>query len=210
MSTHQLSIATSDERFVRRAGAVCLAAGVLGAASGVFLAVAPAEVGADVYSYPLAAEPFAAIQVFFFLQHLGLALGLLGVWRARALDGGRLGRSGLAAALGGMALLAIVELVAISAAESPYPSPRTDVLDGLYGVSTTLIGIGLVCAGAAALRGRWRGWRGLLLLGTGVYVFVPMMPALFGPFVLARLAIAGWMLLFAAIGWLLLRSPEPA
>jgi hypothetical protein len=44
------------------------------------------------------------------------------------------------------------------------------------------------------------------VLVTGVYVFVPLTPALLGPFVLARLAITGWMLLFAALGWVLLRS----
>ena len=100
-------------------------------------------------------------------------------------------------------------LLAISAANAAYPSPRTDVLDALYGVSSVLIGIGMVVAGLAVLRaGRWTGWRRALVLVTGGYVFVPMMPARLGPFVLARLAITGWMLLFAALGWALLRSEE--
>ncbi len=207
MTTQQLTAPTSDAAFVHRAGAVCLGAGLVGAASGIFLAVVPAQVGQDVYSYPLDAGPFAAIQVLFFLQHLALAAGLVGLWRARALGPGRLGAWGLTEALAGMGLLAVVELAAIGAANAAYPSPRTDVLDGLYGVSSVLIGIGMTLAGVAVLRaGRWTGWRGALVLVTGMYVFVPMTPALLGPFVLARLAITGWMLLFAALGWVLLRS----
>jgi hypothetical protein len=207
VTTQQLTVATSNEAFIHRAGAVCLGAGLVGAASGIFLAVVPAHVGEDMYSYPLDAGPFAAIQVFFFLQHLALALGLVGLWRARVLGPGRLGAWGLAGALAGMGLLAAVELVAISAANAAYPSPRTDMLDALYGVSSVLIGIGMTLAGIAVLRaGRWTGWRGALVLVTGVYVFAPLTPALLGPFVLARLAITGWMLLFAALGWVLLQS----
>ena len=100
-------------------------------------------------------------------------------------------------AVAGWVFLAAVELAAISAANAAYPSPRTDLLDGLYGVSSVLIGIGITLAGVAVLRARrWTGWRRALVLVTGVWVFVPMTPALLGPFVLARLAITGWMLLF--------------
>ncbi len=197
----------SDQTFVQRAGGTCLWAGLLGAASGVFLALVPAQVDDHLYSYPLNDAPFAAIQVFFFLQHLALVLGLLGVWRSGATGRSRIGAWGMGAAVAGMGLLALVELAAISAANSFYPSPRTDVLDVFYGISSFLIGLGMIVAGIAVLRaGRWTGWRGLLMLVTGAYVFVPMTPALMGPFVLARLAIAGWMLLFAALGWALLRS----
>jgi hypothetical protein len=207
----QLSGPVSGEAFVHRAGAVCMCAGLLGAASGVYLAAAPPQVSADVYSYPLEVAPFAAIQVFFAIQHLALALGLVGVRQARALGAGRRGAWAIWTAVAGMVLLAVVELIAITAADERHPSPRTDVLDGLYGISTILIGIGLVVAGVAVLRAdRWTGWQRVLLLVTGAYVFVPMIPAIMGPFVLARLAIAGWMLLFAALGWALLRStPRP-
>jgi hypothetical protein len=39
-----------------------------------------------------------------------------------------------------------------------------------------------------------------------IFVFVPMMPALVGPFILARLAITVWILLFAALGYALWRA----
>ena len=207
MDVRELAGPASDQAFVKRAGFMCLWAGLLGAASGVFLAVVPSQVDNRLYSYPLDAAPFAAIQVFFFLQHLALLLGLLGVWRLGASGRSRMGSWGLGAAVAGMGLLALVELAAISAANLPYPSPRTDVLDAFYGISSTLIGLGMLVAGIAVLRaGRWKGWGGLLMLVTGAYVFVPMTPALMGPFVLARLAIAGWMLLFAALGWAILNQ----
>ena len=46
------------------------------------------------------------------------------------------------------------------------------------------------------------------MLVAGIFVLVPMMPALMGPFVLARLAITGWMLLFAALGYALWKADE--
>jgi hypothetical protein len=38
-----------------------------------------------------------------------------------------------------------------------------------------------------------------------VYVFVPLTPALFASYVAARLAIGGWMLGFAFLGWALIK-----
>jgi hypothetical protein len=100
-----------------------------------------------------------------------------------------------------MALLAVTELLAITARSSTYPGEGTGLLDALYGVSTLGIGVGLVVAGLEVRRlGRWTGWRGLVVLVAGVFVFVPMTPALMGPFLLARLAITVWMLLFAGLG----------
>ncbi len=114
--------------------------------------------------------------------------------------------------MAGMALLAVTELVAISGARSAYPSARTDLLDGLYGISSILIGVTLIMAGIAVIRmQRWQGWASAVPLLLGVYVFVPMIPALMGPHLLARLSIGGWMLGFAALGWALVeKSKRPA
>lgn len=58
-----------------------LIAGATGAAAAVFLAVVPAAVADDQFSYPLTAAGFTVIQVFFFVHHLALAWGLYAVWR---------------------------------------------------------------------------------------------------------------------------------
>jgi hypothetical protein len=73
-----------------------------------------------------------------------------------------------------------------------------------------LIGIGLIVAVVAVLsRGTaaWTGppWLPALVLAVGVYVHVPMTPAIMGSFAADRLGIGGWMLLFAAFGYGLTR-----
>ena len=51
----------------------------------------------------------------------------------------------------------------------------------------------------------------LLVLVIGVFVFVPMTPAIIASYEAARIAIGVWMLLFAALGLGLTRiSPRPA
>ncbi|MGI8874143.1 MAG: hypothetical protein ACR2KP_07425 [Egibacteraceae bacterium] len=105
----------------------------------------------------------------------------------------------------------MTELVAIAGADSAYPSARSDLIASLYGVSSILIGVTLIMAGTAVIgTGRWQGWRRLLPLLLGVYVFVPMTPALFASFVLARVVIGGWMLGFAALGWALVTAAPKA
>lgn len=211
MSGEQTVIADRAAVSVRRLGAVCLWAGVLGAASGVFLAVAPPSVGHEMYSYPLTAPGFTVIQAWFFVQHLGLTAGLLALWWSGAAGKSRTGSWGIGVSVVGMLLLAVTELVAISAAGDRYPSSRTDLLDSLYGVASILTGAGLILAGVAVARSkRWSGWTRWLPLVLGIYVFVPMIPALFGPFVLARVAITVWMLLFASLGWALMKNSDSA
>lgn len=201
--------ATSVPVGVSRAGVVCMVAGLLGAVSGVFLAVYPGQVSEDMVSYPLTAAGFTVIQIWFFVQHLGLLAGIVALPPTDTMERGPKARWGIGLATWGMALLAVTELIAITARNSTYPGDGTGLLDALYGVSSLAVGVGLILAGIAVRRGgRWTGWRELVVLVTGIFVFVPMMPALMGPFVLARLAITVWMLLFAALGYALWKADE--
>ena len=135
----------------------------------------PGQVSEDMFSYPLTAGGFTVVQIWFFVQHLGLLAGIAAL--ARAGDHG----AGPERPLGhwprglGMSLLAVTELIAITARDSTYPGDGTALLDVLYGVSSTLaVGVGLVLAGVAVRRrGRWTGWRGLVVLVAGMFVFVP-------------------------------------
>ena len=209
MSQAMVTLPATSAAWVRSAGAVCLTAGILGAVSGIFLAVYPGQVSADMFSYPLTAGGFTVIQVWFFVQHLGLLAGIAALVRAEVMAPGRSSRWGTALGASGMALLAVTELIAITARNSTYPGDGTGLLDVLYGVSSVAVGVGMILAGIAIRRrGRWIGWRGLVVLVAGVFVFVPMMPALMGPFVLARLSITVWMLLFAALGYALWKAEE--
>ncbi|MBX7112237.1 MAG: hypothetical protein K1X87_10395 [Dehalococcoidia bacterium] len=213
--TTPISVSSAGRRFarptnVRWAGWLCLWAGLLGSASGALLLVVPKSVPDDRFSYPLEAGPFIAIQVWFGVHHFGLLAGQYGLWRAGALGRGRWAAAGHQLAFWGMVLLAVTEFVAIEAAESLYPSGRTDILDALYGVATVAIGVGFVVAGAIGVRrGTYADWRRWIPLAIGVYVFVPMFPALVSGFVGARLGIMGWMLLYALAGWVLIRDSRP-
>ena len=201
--------ATPVPDWVSRAGALCLAAGILGAVSGIFLAVYPAQVSEEMFSYPLTADGFTVIQIWFFVQHLGLLAGIAALARAAVMAQGRSARWGSGLAGSGMALLAVAELIAITARNSTYPGEGTALLDVLYGVSSVAVGVGMILAGIAVRRGgRWSGWRRVVVLVVGVFVFVPMMPALMGPFILARLALTVWMLLFAALGYALWKQDD--
>lgn len=182
-------------------------AGVLGVASAFFLMTVEPAVARDRFSYPFTPGGFAVVQGWFFVQHLGLLAGLYGLWRSGSVGTSWPGRLGCWGAMAGMGMLAATELVAITAATSAYPSAQTGTLDILYGVSSTLIGASLILAGIAVIRaGRWHGWRRVLPLLLGLYVFVPLTPALFASWTLARLAIAGWMLGFAFLGWVLVET----
>ena len=111
-----------------------------------------------------------------------------------------------------MAGLAVTEIVAIAAADADVDSGIAVALGGLYGVTCVAMGVGLIMAGASVWRAQvWEGWRRGVVLALGVWVFVPMFPALMvTPTDGARLAIGGWMLLFAALGVALLSPARRA
>jgi hypothetical protein len=61
-------------------GQLCLLAGVLDAASAVYLAFDSPAVAEDMWSYPQTPEAFTRTQVWLAVQHLGLLAGLLALW----------------------------------------------------------------------------------------------------------------------------------
>jgi hypothetical protein len=195
---------------IRRAGAVCLVAALAGAAGGIYLAAMDPDVSTDRFSYPQGGGEFATIQVFFVVQHLGLLLGLLALARTSAVPRTRLGLVGTYGAAVAMAALAVMEAVAIAARDVDVDSTTASVVGAGYGVVSTTLGVTLVAAGIAIVRaGVWQGWPRWVVLAMGVWVFFPMFPALATMTDGARLAIAGWMVLFAALGAALMRDASP-
>ncbi|WP_314502660.1 hypothetical protein [uncultured Microbacterium sp.] len=191
----------SDRQLVVTGGWAAVIAGLVGAGAAAFLLLVPHMVAPDRFSFPLTATGFVVIQTLFFLHHLLVAWALWAFWR-----GGLAGR-GTLAAIGGIAsvvallALSVQELVAITAAESGYPSPLTDVIESTYGVITLAAGAVLIVFGIAAARarvlsgpGRW------LILVIGIWVIVPLTPAIFAGFELGRIAIGLWFLLFTWMG----------
>ena len=196
----RVSPAPTEER-VRTGGWVLLAAGLLGVASGLYLAGVDPVVSDDRFSYPLAASGFTWIQIWFVVQHVALVVGLLALWRSGAVGPSRAGRIGHLLAVAGMLGLAATEALAIGARHDSVDSALVGVLNGLYGLTSIAIGVGLVMEGLAIRKhGAWTGWPAWIVLALGVWVFVPMTPAIALSFLGARLAISGWMLLFAVLG----------
>jgi hypothetical protein len=208
--TNTVLAASASGARIRRDGWLCLAGGLVGAAQAAFLLVVPASVGTDRYSYPFDATGFRLAQSSFFVQHLFLIFGLWAVYQLPPLRRSRIGRLAALGSIVGMVLLALVELAAITAAGSPTKGGAASLINGLYGVPVLLLGASLVTTGVAALRTPRPGWVDatwlpLVITVLGVYVFVPLIPAIAGPFVAGRIGIGVWMLLFALVGYGLTR-----
>ena len=189
---------------VRFCGQLCLLAGILGAASSAYLAFGSPAVPEDMWSYPQTPEAFTGTQAWFAVQHLGLLADLLALWWSGAAGSARLGRIGHAGAVAGMIGWTVTEVAAITARHDTDDRALAGLLVTSYGLFRLLIGAGLILEGVAVLRARvWEGWRRWLPLALGIWVFVPLMPAMGLPVEAGQAAMAGWMLLFAALGWCL-------
>jgi hypothetical protein len=102
--------------------------------------------------------------------HLGELAALVALGLSGAAGGGLLGRLGLGLAILGELMLAVAEVITVSA---------TGASDTLFAIAPNLVGLGLILAGVAVIRtGRWSGWRRYAPLVLGVYVFVVMTPVI--------------------------------
>lgn len=198
-----------------RAGLIGAAAGLLGALSALVLMAWPPQVASDLVSYPFTTDGFVAAQAWFAVQHLGLLILLVALARSGATGPGAIARGGAWLAVAGMSLLALSEVLAMRYAAWNDAEANAGLMGAAYGVSSTVTGVGMCIAGVGVLRARaWRTWRRWTPLAIGLAVFAVVTPGMFGGFVVARLAIGFWMVLFAALGWSMhaesKRTPVPA
>lgn len=205
MTVEQRELVDSE---VRLGGRIGFWGGVVGVVQAAALALAllladPA--GASRFSHPFGPGGFTAAQVTFAAQHVALVVGVLAL--AAVVRPSRVARWGLLGAAVGLALLTVTELVAITAAGADVDDPWAQLVTSLYGIPTVITGIALVVGGIAIARsGVLPGWRRWIVLVTGAFVFVGLIPALVGPDLAGRVGIGVWMLLFVALG----RAVEPA
>lgn len=192
---------------VRRLGAVGFWGGIAGALSAVVLLAYTPVVVPEQFSYPFNATGFTIAQVFFALQHVTMVAAIVALLRTPAVGSSRLAGTGLGIGIVGLASLSLLELAAIAAAHSVSGDPLYGLIQSLFAIPTMLTGIGLVLGGIGVLRaGAWRGAKRFLPLILGIYVFVPLIPAIMGPHIAGRIGIGIWVLLFGLLGWLLWRG----
>ena len=206
MSASTMTTTTRSGKSAPTAGWICLAGGVIGFAQGLYLLFVTPVVGEDRFSYPFTATGFTIAQLTFAIQHLMLVIGVVALARSDWARRSRLAVVGFWIAAAGFLLLTAMELLALTAADAATASPEADLVNSLYGIPTIVCGIGLVLGGIGFARSSgMAGWQRWLPLALGIYVFVPLLPAVFAPYVWGRIAISVWMLLFVALGWLLIR-----
>jgi hypothetical protein len=195
---------------LRRRGRWCLVTALVGFAQGAVVLAWPHQVGDARYSFPFTASWYVVAQATFFLQHIPLALAVGALAAAPAVRREKWAYRGLVVASTGLGLLALLELIAMSAANAANNSTLGTTIDSLYGVPVLLAGGGMLVAGIVLLRrdvlDRRLSWT---LAALGGFVFVGLTPAIStDSFVGGRVAIMGWMALFAVLGWLLQRSEQ--
>jgi hypothetical protein len=170
----------------------------------------PVQSPVGLVRYPFTLAQFHIIQTWFFVHHLGLVAVLVGLARSGASGGGKVTRGAAWMAVVGMTLLALMELFATRFGDWDNRIASEGAMGGGYGVSTNLIGLGLVIAGIGVLRARvWTGWARFIPLTLGVMHFVVVTPCVFsGNFLAGRLGIGSWMLVFGALGLALVRDAD--
>ncbi len=104
------------------------------------------------------------------LIHLGELAAVVALALSGAAGTGVLGRLGVGLAGLGALLLAVAEVITLSA-------PGTS--DTLFTIAPNLVGLGLILAGIAVIRtGIWTGWRRFVTLALGIYVFAVLTPVI--------------------------------
>jgi hypothetical protein len=199
-----------DRRTLARAGRWCFAAGIVGVVQGAAVLAWPDQVTDGRYSFPFNATWYVIAQATFFLQHLPLAVAVGALAALPVVRGAKTARRALLAAAAGLGLLAVLELVAMSAATPADDSSLGTTIDNLYSLPVLLTGVGLVVAGVVLLRrhilGRQLGWT---ILALGGFVFVGLTPVIAtDSFVGGRLAIMTWMLGFVVLAVLMQRQSD--
>ncbi len=190
-----------------RRGRWCFVAGLIGVVQGAALLAWPHQVGDARFSFPLSSSWYVAAQATFFLQHLPLAAAVSALATMPVVRRDTPACRALLTASAGLALLAVMELVAMSAATTDDNSTLGTTISSLYSVPVLTAGIGLLVGGVVLFRDREIGRRlPSWLLALGGFVFVGLVPALAtSSFIAGRVAIMAWMALFAAFGLVMQR-----
>jgi hypothetical protein len=192
---------TTSPSALSTAGLIGLVAGLTGVLAAAVMISWPPQIAPGPLSYPFTRTGFQVAQFIFFVHHFGLVIAAWGLAVSGAMGAGRAPRWGAWLAVVGTLLLTFAELNTMRFAELDAVKANEGFVGATYGISCNLIGAGMLVAGIGVLRARlWSGWRRWMPLIIGIATFVELTPGMFGGYVVARLAIGFWLLLFGALG----------
>lgn len=200
---------------VRRAGAVCLGGGLLGVVEGIVTLSWSPQVPEERFSYPFDELWFVIAELAYAFQHVLLVAGGVALLWLPAVRASRAARTATRVAVAGLALLVAAELSALGLYDAAMGSTLTTVITSLFTLPILLIGAGFTVAGVALLRqgavgGTRVRWLRAAVLAPGAYTFAVLVPTVNLPDPAGRLGIGGWMLLFAVLGYALIRESSEA
>ncbi len=183
----------------------CGASGVLGIALGALTIGWPATVDEDVWSYPFSFRAGLVIGAVLAVVHL---LTLCGYLAVRELARRRAVRTGVRAAVAGLALLAAAEIVGGAIGKQHTDSAAVGIVGMLFGLASLLVAAGSIAAGLSLVRtsgenGSAVGWPVLL---SGITLLVLVTPAnIAGDLGFRMAALMLWSACFVALGAALVR-----
>jgi len=187
---------------LRCSGLVCLITGIAGGALALVLLAWPTNVDDTLLRYPFSETGFLTVQGVFAVHHLGLVAGVVALAVSGAVGRGLVARSGAWLLVAGTVMLTASELLSMRYVDWTNEAANAGLMGAAYGISCTVMGVGAILAGIGVRRAKvWSGWRAWTPMVIGVAQFVMLTPGMFGGFVVARLVIGTWMLMFAALGW---------
>lgn len=203
------AIAVTDPAYLRRAGLLCAAGGLIAVAGtswGFFQDVPGA--GAAI-SAPQSVTTFRLLELVWALTHVLTLFGALGLARSGLAGSTRAGRIGTRLAVVGMAALVPCELAFIPFASSTDSDPGPMFASTTIGIASMVAAVGFVVAGIAVLRaGTWSGPARLLPLLTGAWVVLVMTPLIIADGRLFYVGIGSWNLVLVLLGVAIARLGE--
>ena len=165
---------------LRRCGLAAITGAALAILGNAFLFVVTPAVPDDRLSYPLSAQAYVWMQVFFALTQALLAAGIVGLVGADVVRPGRAARILGGLAVVGMLLTVPGELVLILVRHAAEDASSVDTASSVFGLGALLADIGLTGIGVMALRQhRWPQTWAALPLVLGVFQLFVVTPVSF-------------------------------
>ncbi len=203
-------MATVNPESVRKAGIACIVGALITAGGGVASQIARAStnVSDEAWTYPWSGGTFVALTLLWGVSHLLIFFGLVGLRRSGLAGPSRAAAVGLSLALAGTALLLVAEVASIPFRDQTVDDTGPAIVGAMFGLATLLSAVGLITAGKATMQsGRWRDWRRLTPLVTGIWALI-LVGLVLTPVMALGIAVFG--ICFLALGFALYTRPAPA